>query len=898
MTSKKAACIREVENWSRYEAIHKLDSASFDVKKVKEALHVVAPKIEQILTNIEALDKKDMEKDGTMYKHLIYSELKAVGGAKSVAGALIAHGYSLIYNSQLQINDPIKKSPKNFALLSSSKLYQKDVGIRFRRQVLERFNERPDNIYGEKVRILVLDSGFKEGIDVFDIRYIHILETPITYADEKQVIGRGTRFCGQKGLKFDQEKGWVLHIYKYRTQIPEKLKAEYNVNYVYDLFIQYSDLNASLNNFAKDLEAKAIQSSVDLHTNKNLHITNPHFKAIYEEVEKLYPMEFNPIKVITRKYSQVMEKFGHFNCANGCKGKIMAMPVPFMLIVWYMGKSSTLIEEKRPKSFLCEKIVNSRDYCDRLNKAWANPDLYILKKQDAISKRLDKVFEKKLVHTQKEDMLNYVEKRMAALDLPPEPVTEKMTYSEIQAFIYAHFKKYIWDVPKIENLCVAKGGVGKAVRRKKSKRASVSEPELEPEPSTVSPAPVIKEDSASVAAATPVQLGFTPTQDFIRNYFQPASYYKGLLLWHSTGTGKTCTGIAAATSSFEKQGYTILWVTRNTLRGDVWKNMFGQVCSLVLREKMPDNFVFEEAMQRPLQFLSKNWMMPITYKQFSNLLLKRNKLYLDMVKRNGEEDPLKKTLIIIDEAHKLLSDDLNPMEKPDFGVLQRSIHHSYNVSKEDSVRLLLMSATPYTNNPMDFIKLINLLKHDDALPETFEEIKEIYLNEDGTIKTPRYVIERLSGYISYLNREQDIRQFAIPEIHTVDVPMSLSSVGKVFDDAKKYEDAYEAANMIVEKNKEAIRRGKEKLKLETKVLKDKCRALRVKADKAKCLEGLDDKVAEFKKYLFDDATELVTKNEAIKIKLKGQIRDLKSSIKNANESDMSQEKALRERCFN
>jgi len=60
---------------------------------------------------------------------------------------------------------------------------------------------------------------------------------------------------------------------------------------------------------------------------------------------------------------------------------------------------------------------------------------------------------------------------------------------------------------------------------------------------------------------------------------------------------------------------------------------------------------------------------------------------------------------------------------------------------------------------------------------------------------------------------------------------------------------------------------------------------------------LDDKVAEFKKYLFDDAKELVTKNEAIKIKLKGDIRDLKSAIKNANESDMSQEKALKERCF-
>ena len=47
--------------------------------------------------------------------------------------------------------------------------------------------------------------------------------------------------------------------------------------------------------------------------------------------------------------------------------------------------------------------------------------------------------------------------------------------------------------------------------------------------------------------------------------------------------------------------------------------------------------------------------MPISYKQFTNLIEGKNKFYLDLVKRNGKEDPLKKTLIIIDEAHKTSS---------------------------------------------------------------------------------------------------------------------------------------------------------------------------------------------------------------------------------------------------
>ena len=78
----------------------------------------------------------------------------------------------------------------------------------------------------------------------------------------------------------------------------------------------------------------------------------------------------------------------------------------------------------------------------------------------------------------------------------------------------------------------------------------------------------------------------------------------------------------------------------------------------------------------------------------------------EIVKRNGKEDPLKKTLIIIDEAHKLLSDDLKPQERPNFSILKKFIHNSYEKSKKDSVRVLLMTATPYTTNPSTLIKLL------------------------------------------------------------------------------------------------------------------------------------------------------------------------------------------------
>jgi hypothetical protein len=52
------------------------------------------------------------------------------------------------------------------------------------------------------------------------------------------------------------------------------------------------------------------------------------------------------------------------------------------------------------------------------------------------------------------------------------------------------------------------------------------------------------------------------------------------------------------------------------------------------------------------KLLSKSWLEPMSYKQFSNLLAGKNKIYDILLERNGSADILKKTLIIIDEAHE------------------------------------------------------------------------------------------------------------------------------------------------------------------------------------------------------------------------------------------------------
>jgi superfamily II DNA or RNA helicase len=148
-----------------------------------------------------------------------------------------------------------------------------------------------------------------------------------------------------------------------------------------------------------------------------------------------------------------------------------------------------------------------------------------------------------------------------------------------------------------------------------------------------------------------------------------------MLLWHSTGSGKTCSAIAAASNEFEKEGYTILWVTRTTLKNDIWKNMFDQVCHEVIRTKLSSGEIAIPSEQpKRMKLLSPSWRIrPMSYKQFSNLVSKQNQLYDTLVKVNGAADPLRKTLLIIDEAHKLYGGgDLSTIERPDMKALR---HH-------------------------------------------------------------------------------------------------------------------------------------------------------------------------------------------------------------------------------
>lgn len=696
--SKLAQCIRKTANTVKLPRVLMPDSDKFDKAEIKPDM---SAKFTQLIKKINELDDADQRDHKKKFKHFIFTDIReSAYGAKAVASFLIAAGFELRMGHKSKmikrdgemvptkagqtIYKPATEANNNgFAVLQSLPLWKNPLSVETKKKILSVFNSRPDNVNGELLRIIVLDSKFKEGIDLYDVKYVHLLEPSIATSDLKQAVGRATRYCGQKGLPFVPRAGWKLDVFIYNTMLPrgEPFLLKDNVGNVkevaaHTLMLEKSGLDLALMNLTQEITILAIQSAVDYELNYNIN----NFKIEQALLDE------------------------------------------------------TAGEENKTNVFLKPSANASNDN---------------------------------------------------------------------------EFKKYRWSKPVVQSGC--------EMAMEKGKAAS-----------------------------------FTKTQDFMRNYFTPERSIKGMLAWHSVGTGKTCMAVATATTKFEQAGYKILWVTRNALMADVYKNIFGVVCSIPL---MKDGVVIPDDPKKQKRMLSKAWMNPISYRTFQNALEKKNELGRTLYK-NNPTDPLYKTFLVIDEIHKLHDGDLSAAEAADFHTIQNYIFESYEKSGKNSVRPLLMTATPITDSPKELFEIINTL-----IPEPenrfvdLTEFRTKYTDTNGTISDEgkTYYKEKADGIVSYLNREFDPTTFTQPKFHTVAVPIQIANTLDVPSFIDSYMKQIGIDNLISET-----------------ILERDCEADLVAAQKV-----IDDQITEVQIAIKE------TKDKELKQAHKSRILDLKQLMKDA-----------------
>jgi phage shock protein A len=146
----------------------------------------------------------------------------------------------------------------------------------------------------------------------------------------------------------------------------------------------------------------------------------------------------------------------------------------------------------------------------------------------------------------------------------------------------------------------------------------------------------------------------------------------------------------------------------------------------------------------------------------------------------------------------------------------------------------------------------------------------------------------MAGYISYLNREHDARQFAIPTIKTLTVPLSAKS-GPTLEEVTKELDAQKEN---VDALKEDIKQVKQKHKtIVSSRVENECGTVPAKQRKPCKTDVATQQGNELRRVLHPLEAELEVTQTRI-----GELKKQKKEATTSKKNDLSQESVLKSRC--
>jgi len=237
----------------------------------------------------------------------------------------------------------------------------------------------------------------------------------------------------------------------------------------------------------------------------------------------------------------------------------------------------------------------------------------------------------------------------------------------------------------------------------------------------------------------PQKFTYQLPQLFVADFINPDTPYKGILLYHKIGAGKTCAAVNIAEGWKHKKK--IMFVCPASLIGNMYKELRSYCAgSEYITEKerkqlsqyKPDSNEYEDLIELVNKRINKYYTI-ISYNKFVDLSQRRK---LDLTNH----------LLIIDEVQNIVSES---------GTYYKVFHKEIR-RHHRTLRTVIMSATPIFDKPIELALTMNLLRPlDDEIPvnPTFNELflsQTIFNNQIAyEIKNADKLKQYLSGYISY-----------------------------------------------------------------------------------------------------------------------------------------------------
>jgi superfamily II DNA or RNA helicase len=227
-------------------------------------------------------------------------------------------------------------------------------------------------------------------------------------------------------------------------------------------------------------------------------------------------------------------------------------------------------------------------------------------------------------------------------------------------------------------------------------------------------------------------------QKFLSKYINPKTPYKGVLVFHRLGSGKTCSAVSIGEAW--KKHRKIIVVVPASLQGNFRKE---------LRSLCAGNSYITK---KERELLEKHHPSSIEYKNIIEISNKRINRHYEIYSYNKFIDYImensisfRNKVLIIDEIQNLISEH---------GVYYKILYKAIK-NAPSSLRIVLLSATPMFDKPIEIALTMNLLKLPKEIPDGtkfFKKFIRIKRRKDKIYyysKNLDYFKKLIKGYVSY-----------------------------------------------------------------------------------------------------------------------------------------------------
>ena len=175
-------------------------------------------KLRECSTKMFVIMKKILQSDGPV---LVYSRFKGGYGVGIFSLVLEQNGF-FNYDCKKSSCKNSKKITKSENVNGAYMTWTPET----RKEELRNIFNQEDNKYGDKIKVFVMTGAGKEGINLFGIRQVHILEPWYHTVTDRQVIGRAVRICSHAHIPKETFKDftgktpvlanrWLVNVFRY-----------------------------------------------------------------------------------------------------------------------------------------------------------------------------------------------------------------------------------------------------------------------------------------------------------------------------------------------------------------------------------------------------------------------------------------------------------------------------------------------------------------------------------------------------------------------------------------------------------------------------------------------------------------------------------------------------------